>query len=131
MLVSHTMDRDADRLDDLARHAVEDDVYAALSHRDRRIVLYYVRWRREADVEELADVVTGWRTADVRGMATRVERDRVGIELRARHLPILDDAGLVDYDREVGTVGRRSLPETVDSLIDMAYDWDGGGRESS
>ena len=125
------MGRDADHLDDLARHSVDDVVYAALSDRDRRLVLYYVRWRREADVEELADVVTGWRNADVRGMATREERDRVGIELRARHLPILDDAGLVDYDREAGTVARGSLPEAVDSLVEMAFEWEGGERGSS
>ena len=124
------MDRDADRLDDLARHEVEDAVYAAMSHRDRRLALYYVRWRGEVDVEELADVVTGWRNAGTRGMATREERDRVRIELGARHLPILDDADLLEYDHEDGTVTRRSLPDSVSTLVALAFGWEGDVRDS-
>ena len=131
MLVTHTMGRDADRLDDLAVSGVEDAVYAAMSDRDRRLALYYVRWSREVDVEELADVVTGWRNAGASGVATREDRDRIRIELHARHLPILDDVGLLDYDPEAGTVTRRSLPDPVSTLVDLAYEWEGDARGSS
>ena len=120
------MSRDGDCLGDLALPSVDDEVFLALADRDRRIVLYYLRWRRRVEVDELADVVAGWRGADRPGAVSRTERDRVLAALRSRHLPILADADLVEVDREAGTVAIGSLSEPVRSLIDFAYDADGG-----
>lgn len=121
------MARDGDCLGDLARPAVDDEVFLALSDRSRRIALYYLRWRRRADVEELADVVAGWRRADRRGAVSRAERDRVRAALLGQHLPILSDADLVEV--EEGTVAIEPLPEPVRRLIDFAYDNEEGTNE--
>lgn len=119
------MARDGDCHGDRTLTAVEDEVFAALSDRSRRIALYYLRWRRRVDVDELADVVTGWRHADRPGTATKADRDQVRWSLLGGHLPVLDDAGLVDYDESTGTVTVEQLSERVQSLIDFAYDSEG------
>lgn len=115
------MPSDGDRLDELAIDAVADEVFLALADRERRLALYYLRGRDEVDVATLADVVTGWSNAAGRGIATREDRDRVHTALHARHLPRLDDAGLVDYDDAAGTVGVREFREPVRLLVDFAY----------
>lgn len=122
------MTRDDDRLGEHAPLAVDDEVFAALGERARRLALYYLRWRRRADVDELADVVTGWQRADRRGMASRAERDRIRAALHDRHLPVLAEAGLVDYDGAGGCVSPAQLSEPVRSLVDFAFEseWESG-----
>lgn len=119
---------DSDGPADRTRPAVDDEVFAALSHRSRRLALYYLRCRRRADVDELADVVTGWRRAGHRGMASRADRDRIRAALLDRHLPVLAEVGLVDYDGSGGDVSVGQLPEPMRSLIDYALEseWESG-----
>lgn len=119
------MARDGDCHGGRALPVGADEVFAALSDRSRRIALYYLRWRRRVDLEELADVVTGWRHADRPGMATKADRDRVRDGLHGRHLPVLDDVGLADYDEVTGTVAVEPLPERVQTLIDFANESEG------
>lgn len=119
------MPSDGDSLDGLPLHEVDDEVFLALSDRTRRMALYYLRSRDRVDVETLADVVTGWSTAGRRGTANREDRDRVLAALYAQHLPLLSDAGLVDYDRGAGVVTVERLSEPVRSLLDAAYAWEG------
>ena len=123
------MPSDGNSLDGFPLHEVDDEVFLALSDRSRRMALYYLRSRDRVDVEALADVVTGWSAAGRRGMATRADRDRVLIALRAQHLPLLAAAGLVDYDRAAGTVAVERLSEPVRSLIDAACTWEGDRNE--
>lgn len=119
------MPSDGDRLDEPTIDAVADEVFRALADRTRRLALYYLRGRGEVDVGTLADVVTGWSNAAGRGMATREDRDRVHTALHARHLPRLDDAGLVDYDDAAGTIEVREFREPVRLLVDFAYQREG------
>lgn len=125
------MARDGDPLRDMVLPAVDDEVFVALSDRHRRIALYYLRWRRRVDVEELADVVTGWRHADRRGAVPRAKRDRVRAALLGQHLPILVDAGLIRVEEESETVAMEPLSEPVRSLIDFAYEAEGGTNAPS
>ena len=116
---------------DLAIPAVDDEVFVALSDRRRRFALYYLRWRGRADVDELADVVAGWRGADRRGAVSRGERNRVRATLLEWHLPVLADADLVAVDGATGSVAIEPLSGPVGSLIDFAYDVEGGGSGTS
>ena len=122
---------DVDCPGDLAVPAVDDEVFVALSDRCRRIALYYLRWRDRADVDQLADVVAGWRGADRRGAVSRGERDRVRATLLDWHLPVLVEADLVAVDEATGSVTIEPLSGPVDSLIDLAYEAEGGGSGTS
>lgn len=125
------MVRNGDRSGERALLGVDDEVFVALGDRARRLALYYLRWHGRADVETLADVVTGWQGADRRGTATREDRDRIRVDLRRRHLPVLAESGLVDYDGAGGNVAVGQLSEPVDSLVDVAYEAEWGPDASS
>lgn len=97
-----------------------DLLFRVLSHVRRRYVLFYLRDRDATSLDELADVVAGWTTADTDALTTPRRRERVLIDLDHVHLPMLADAGLVAYDRDAGEVTRREVPDAVDRLLDVA-----------
>jgi len=77
-----------------------DDVSAAfdlLSNSRRRGVLYAVERGEETTVEELADRISSW-------LGDAHDASSVRLSLVHTHLPRLADAGVVEYDRERGTV---------------------------
>lgn len=67
----------------------------------RRGVLYTVKRNGETSVEEVAHRIAVWQSADGRGAP---DPEIVETSLVHSHLPKLDDAGVVDYDRDRGTV---------------------------
>jgi len=74
-----------------------DDVFDLLSNDCRRRVCLFLR-RSEVEVATLSDLVDVLASE-----ATAEERDRLAINLHHRHLPKLDDAGIVDYDPRSNT----------------------------
>lgn len=60
----------------------------------------------------------------------RDEAERLNIEIRHNHLPKLDDAGFVDWDRETDTVARGTRFEELSSLLVFIED-DGDGRSEA
>lgn len=107
---------------------VRDEVFAALRDTDRRLVLYYLREHGSASVEELADVVTGWSSAGSRGMALPADRDDVATALRHRHLPVLEEAGLVTRDDSTGRVLFDVASAAVEALVTWACREEGAER---
>lgn len=74
-----------------------DQLFTTLSHSARRRVLAALvdgSPRDEAELESVALAPDG------------PSGDAVAIELHHAHLPHLDDAGFVDWDRDAGTVAR-------------------------
>lgn len=57
-----------------------------------------------SDVRELATVLAGWEASDTGSMSTESDYDAVLLELHHRHLPVLDDAGIIEYDADNGAV---------------------------
>lgn len=91
----------------------ERDDTAGLSDSERFRVLADFRRRHVLDVLEDADEPCG-----LDGLATAIEArevrtadaDDVRITLHHVHLPMLDDAGLVEYDPATGTVESATSP---------------------
>lgn len=100
-----------------------DALFQALSKRMRRRVLSYLLDRREASVTELADVVAGWRATES-AMVERTERERIAVELRHVHLPMLASAEIVEYDSGSGAVRLPDLPASVADLVRFTHDYE-------
>ena len=107
-----------------------DRFYRALASTQRRRLLSLLCDEREETVDELATVLTGWDATTTDTMATPADHERLTIELVHSHLPLLEESGLVTYDRERATVAIEPLEETVVELIHRSVDR-GADRSSS
>jgi DNA-binding transcriptional ArsR family regulator len=79
-----------------------DDVYGALADERRRRILYVLSQKsRSMSVESLASKVADQESS---GQAAEEAEERVHISLCHQHLPKLNEADLISYDRDAGTV---------------------------
>jgi len=96
-----------------------DEVLRAISDRERRFALYYLRERESTSVERLADVVGTWLAVeDGTAPADVEERDRLFRALRDTHLPALSEIGLVEYGLDGGSVSLVPPCGVVDPLLE-------------
>jgi len=114
-----------ERADDLAdsdgeQEAVprfaEDSFYRALAARPRRRALAYLLEAGEASTAELADVLCGWDLPSG-AVADADAHDRYRLELHHTHLPVLDDAGLVNYEPSADHVELEELHPQLRAAI--------------
>ena len=96
--------------------------YRAMASRERRRLLYALLDGEERAVEEVATVLVGWDATESGTVAHPDDRNLVQLRLVHIHLPLLDDAGLVAYDEERGTVRIASLDETARKYIEQGID---------
>ncbi|WP_424003237.1 DUF7344 domain-containing protein [Haloarcula salina] len=96
-----------DRLDGLLR---------AFSAEPRRMVVTYLSQHDSASVEELTDVVVGWSQTSDRAVGSDESWLQTYSNLYHRHLPALDDAGLVEFDPATETVSLEALSEPASEL---------------
>jgi len=97
-----------------------DGLFDALSSRLRRQTLFYLLEESETTIEDLADVLAGWRATES-GPVGPTEREEIALELRHVHLPQLDGATLVEYDSVRGDVRLCDVPESVRELVQFAH----------
>jgi hypothetical protein len=67
---------------------------------------------------ELATVLAGWEATTNRPMTTPSDRARIEVELHHRHLPLLDDLGVVSYDQTSGRVVLEELDDETRAAIE-------------
>ncbi|WP_336000022.1 DUF7344 domain-containing protein [Halorientalis halophila] len=101
-----------------------DEVFELLSDSRRRRVCLYLR-RSGVEVTELSDLIDALASED-----DAVDRDRLAIDLHHRHLPKLDDAGIVDYDPRSHTARYWGQP-TVEKWAEHVEAVDGPERAES
>lgn len=82
-----------------------DTVYEMLANRRRRYTIHYLKEREETvTLGSLAEQVGAWEHETNPDHLTSAERKTVYTALQQRHLPKMDDAGIVDFDKRAGTV---------------------------
>lgn len=100
----------------------DDRLYQALSAGRRRRLLYVLLVEESSTVDRLATVLAGWTAAESQETVTSDDYERILTELDHVHLPVLDDAGLVSYDRENGAVDIAPVDDTVAELISRSVE---------
>ena len=119
LLESVTDEFSADSTDDRRSNALADAcstdaVFRLLADRTRRILFSLLGGNDEqVHVDDLAERVAAWKGDKPVTEVTADERETVKIELHHKHLPMLADAGVLDYDRETKTLPRRGQPTAV------------------
>jgi|GEM_PF-1227498 len=107
------------------------DLFRALSHPYRRVVLYYLRENEGASLDALAECVTGWSesAAGAEADGDAVDYGTVRIQLHHTHLPMLAAAEFVTYDADSGDVTLRDLTPAAETVLSTAASADGGNGE--
>lgn len=93
-----------------------DVIFDVLSNGRRRYAIEYLKGHDEDETIELADLVDyiAARENDTTvGQVNYKQRKRVYSSLRQTHLPKLGDCGLVEYDRDRGTIALADGVRTV------------------
>ncbi|KZN23573.1 MULTISPECIES: hypothetical protein [unclassified Haladaptatus] len=96
----------------------QDQVFEVLKSPRRRYALYYLR--REGGIVELSDLtdqVAVWENDTTLSGLTSEQRKRVYISLYQTHLPKLDDAGIVEYDRDEGEISLSRRARELDTYL--------------
>jgi predicted transcriptional regulator len=108
--------------DDDADPPSQDELFDVLSNRRRRYAVHALK--REHGPVELGDVaeqVAAWEyDVDVEQVSYD-ERKRVYTALQQSHLPMMDNAGVVEFDKNRGTVEATSALEDVEVYMDVVH----------
>lgn len=121
---------DFGRYDDRGTVPGPDALFGALSAGERRHLLYALLEEPTRTFEEVADLLAG-REAGAGGPVGPAGRRRIASRLHHVHLPLLEDAGLLTYDPESGTVRLRDVSRRVADLVRFAREYDRAAGGSS
>ncbi|MFC4549530.1 MULTISPECIES: DUF7344 domain-containing protein [Halorussus] len=96
----------------------QDEVFEVLKSPRRRYALYYLRREGgEADLSDLTEQVAAWENETTPAALSTEQRKRVYISLYQTHLPKLDEANIVEYDRDAGVVRLGSRSSDLDIYL--------------
>ena len=99
----------------------EDELFDVLSNQRRRFAVHLLK--READdsiaIGEMAEQIAAWENGIETTEITGNERKRVYTALQQSHLPKMDDAGVVDFNKDRGIVEPTPAMTDVDVYMDV------------
>ncbi|WP_276301485.1 DUF7344 domain-containing protein [Halorussus lipolyticus] len=107
----------------------QDEVFEVLKSPRRRYALYYLRQEGgETELSDLTEQVAAWENETTPAGLSTEQRKRVYISLYQTHLPKLDEADIVEYDRDEGVVRLGDRASDLDIYLgDVSRDefpWD-------
>ncbi len=96
----------------------KDEMFELLKNQRRRDALRYLREDGESTLSDLAERIAA-KENDIEVVElSSAQRKRVYIGLYQCHLPKLDDAGVVDFEKHRGDVERLDAAAQLDSYLD-------------
>lgn len=91
-----------------------------LSNRRRRYVIHYLQYHAEpVELGALTEQVAAWEYETETDRLSASQRKNVYTALQQRHLPKMDDAGVVAFDRRAGTVAPTDSLGEVDIYTEV------------
>lgn len=98
----------------------EDEIFHLLQNERRRLVLRYLRdTEGPVRMRDVAEQVAAWEHETTVEELTSTQRQRVYIPLYQSHLTKLDEAGVIDYQKNRGIVERNPLADHVDRYLQV------------
>lgn len=112
-----------------------DEFHRLLCSASRRRVLSYLQEHPETGLEELSDVVAGWKAVDEDAVVGPLEHDELRVSLHHTDVPKLADCDVVAYDRERREVTLQPLPESLSDIVRRTRTYEDevldGGRDDA
>ncbi|WP_435068649.1 DUF7344 domain-containing protein [Haloplanus sp. C73] len=98
----------------------KDTVFSLLSNQRRRYVIHYLhRTPEPASLRDLTEQVAAWENGVTVEDLEYKQRKRVYTSLHQTHLPKLVEAGIVEYDRDEGTVALTDRAAALDTYLEL------------
>ncbi|AEH38165.1 DUF7344 domain-containing protein [Halopiger xanaduensis] len=98
----------------------EDELFEILSNRRRRHILHeLMREGDTLDIGTLSQQIAAWEDGLELHEVTSSDRKRVYTALHQSHLPKMDEAGVVDFNQDRGTVSPTPALEDVEIYMDI------------
>lgn len=102
-----------------------DDVFDVLSNPRRRYALHMLRREdEELGLGEMAEQVAAWENGTTVEAVGSDERKHAYTVLQQRHLPRMDDVGVVEFDRRAGTVAPTDAIDEFDIYLEVVGERD-------
>ena len=102
-----------------------DDVFDVLSNPRRRYALHMLRREdRELQLGEVAEQVAAWENETTVESVGGSERKHAYTALQQRHLPRMDNMGVVEFDRRAGTVAPTDAIAEFDIYLEVVGERD-------
>jgi hypothetical protein len=99
----------------------EDELFDVLANQRRRFALHLLK--REGDetvtIGEMAEQIAAWENGIDMAEITGNERKRVYTALQQSHLPKMDNAGVVEFNKNRGTIEPTPALKDVDLYMDV------------
>lgn len=96
------------------------EIFDVLQNERRRYVLQYLRRHGgPVDLGDLATQVAAWEYDVPTDQISGTQRKRVYTTLQQTHLPRLHEAGIVDYDRDVGIIETTKHTEDLTVYLEI------------
>ncbi len=96
----------------------QDTVFDLLSSPRRRYVLHHLRSESaEIELTTLADHVAAWEYDTTIEALSEQQRKRAYVSLYQTHVPKLEEAGIVTYDNDSGTVELTPTSQTIEKYL--------------
>lgn len=97
-----------------------DKLYELLANQRRRYVMHYLKYQDESvALGTLAEQVAAWEQEIEIPEITAAQRKSVYTALQQRHLPKMDEAGLISFNRRSGTVEPTELLSEIDVYAEI------------
>lgn len=99
----------------------ENELFEVLANQRRRFAVHLLK-REEDDsvaIGDMADQIAAWENGIDKAEITGTERKRVYTALQQSHLPKMDEAGVVEFNKDRGTVEPTSALTNVDLYMDV------------
>ena len=112
-----------------AAELAKDVVFDILKNERRRQALHFLREHPTTSLSDLAEHVASLENDKPIRDLTSSERKRVYVGLYQCHLPKMDDAGVIDYERSRGTIELR--PASSQCFVYLDVDRTDGSEDAS
>ena len=98
----------------------EDELFQVLANQRRRFAVHLLKREEESiPLGEMAEQIAAWENGVNRAQITGKERKRVYTALQQSHLPKMDRAGVVRFNKNRGVVEPTPALENVDLYLDV------------
>lgn len=108
-----------DASDEAATRLSDDDVFNVLYNSVRRDIITYLREQDgSSTVSDIAEHIAARENDTTVQLLSSYERKRVYIGLYQNHLPMMDNVGVIDYDKNRGTVRLRKCASQLEPYLE-------------